>query len=98
MRRNMRSAIFAAALLIATTLSLSTVKRPIGSPRLVSVEELPDYNEICPPEAPSHNPSMIAGLEENNLFAVFKETSVHAEGDTADVTRPPVRTIKDTYP
>jgi len=94
----MRSAIFAAALLIATTLCLSTVKRPVGSPRLVSVEELADYNEICPPEPASHNRSMIAALEENNLFAALTETSVRAEGDTADVTRPPVRTIKDTYP
>jgi len=93
----MRSIIFA-ALLIALTLCLSTVKHPPGSPRLVSVEELPDYSEICPPEPASHNSSMIAALEENNLFGAFTEASVHAEDDSAEVTRPPVRTIKDTYP
>ena len=35
---------------------------------------------------------------EKNLFSAFTETSVHAEGDTAEITRPPVRTIKDSYP
>jgi len=94
----MRRGIFAALLLIATTVSLTTVKRPLGTPRLVSVEELPDYSEICPPEPPAQNASMIAALEEKNLFSAFTETSVHAEGDTAEITRPPVRTIKDSYP
>jgi DNA-binding beta-propeller fold protein YncE len=32
-----------------------------------------------------------------NLFAEFEPATVHAS-DTLDVTRPPVRTIKDTYP
>jgi len=50
------------------------------------------------PEPADQRPSMIAALQEKNLFAAFHETSVHAEGDTADITRPPVRTIKDTYP
>src|SRR5881409_3536170 len=75
---------------------------PLGSPRLVSVQEVPDYEEICAPEPPSRNASMIAALQEKNLFAAFQETSVHAAspetGDTAEVTRPPIRTIKDTYP
>src|SRR2546426_423821 len=106
-------AIFAAlALMTACTLLLVLIgKRPdlknssgssLGSPRLVSIEELPDSGEICAPEPPRRNASMIAALEDKNLFAAFQETSVFAAspetGDTAEVTRPPVRTIKDTYP
>ena len=106
-------AIFAALVLMTTcTLLFVLVKqRPdlksssgssLGSPRLVSIEELTDYGEICAPEPPSRNASMIAALEDKNLFAAFQQTSVHAAspetGDTAEVTRPPVRTIKDTYP
>ena len=106
-------AIFAALVLMAAcTLLLapvgerSNLKNPsgssLGSPRLVSVQEVPDYGEICAPEPPSRNASMIAALQEKNLFASFQETAVHAAspetGDTAEVTRPPVRTIKDTYP
>src|SRR5437870_8652032 len=103
-----------AALVLMTTCTLLFVlvkQRPdlksssgssLGSPRLVSIEELPDYGEICAPEPPSRNASMIAALEDKNLFAAFQQTSVHAPspetGDTAEVTRPPVRTIKDTYP
>ena len=106
-------AIFAALVLMAAcTLLLglvgerSNLKNPsgssLGSPRLVSVQEVPDYGEICAPEPPSRNASMIAALQEKNLFASFQETAVHAAspetGDTVEVTRPPVRTIKDTYP
>ncbi|PYS15327.1 MAG: hypothetical protein DMG17_15010 [Acidobacteria bacterium] len=107
------SVIFAALVLMAAcTLLLALVGErsnlknpsgsPLGSPRLVSVQEVPDYGEICAPEPPSRNASMIAALQEKNLFASFQETAVHAAspetGDTAEVTRPPVRTIKDTYP
>src|SRR5438093_12111019 len=106
-------AIFAALVLMTTcTLLFVLVKqRPdlksssgssLGSPRLVSIEELTDYGEICAPEPPSRNASLIAALEDRNLFATFQDTSVHAAspetGDTAEVTRPPIRTIKDTYP
>src|SRR2546422_9144181 len=106
-------AIFAALALMTTcTLLLVLIeKRPdlknlsgsfLGSPRLVSIEEFPDSGEICAPEPPNRSASMIAALEDKNLFAAFQETSVHAAspetGDTAEVTRPPIRTIKDTYP
>src|SRR5438034_7274292 len=110
-KRN-RAIVRAFALMTTCTLLLVLIeKRPdlkisskpsLGSPRLVSIEELPDSGEICAPEPPSRNASMIAALEDKNLFAAFRETSVHAAspetGDTADVTRPPIRTIKDTYP
>src|SRR5260370_25781315 len=95
--------IFAALVFIgACTLLLSTAVRPkienrpesaLGSPRLVSIEELPDYGEICAPEPANHSPSMIAALEENNLFAALPETSVHEappDGSPAEGTVPPV--------
>src|SRR5213592_3379729 len=106
-------AVFAALLLMtACTLLLalvgerSNLKNPsgssLGSPRLVSIQEVPDYGEICAPEPQSRSASMIAALEEKNLLTAFRETAVHAAspetGDTTEVTRPPVRTIKDTYP
>jgi DNA-binding beta-propeller fold protein YncE len=97
--------------IVVGILCVSTVERPelattsesaLGSPRLVSIEELPDYGDMCMVKPASHSPSTIAALEENNLFAAFEEKSVYAAsqegGQTADVTRPPVRTIRDTYP
>jgi DNA-binding beta-propeller fold protein YncE len=57
-----------------------------GLARLLSVEQM---NDACrmPAKAPP---------EPVNLFAEFESTA-HAE-DTLDLTRPPVRTIKDSYP
>src|SRR5438094_7938323 len=107
-----KRAVFAALVLMtACTLLLALVgertnlRNPsgpsLGSPRLVSIQEVPDYGEICAPE-PQSSASMIAALQEKSLFASFQETAVHAAspetGDTTEVTRPPVRTIKDTYP
>jgi 6-phosphogluconolactonase (cycloisomerase 2 family) len=64
-----------------------------GSARLVSITEL---GEMCPPEPVNAN------SEEHNLFAAFQEASVQAAGqdagNTIDVTRPPVRNIRDTDP
>src|SRR5579863_2043909 len=61
-----------------------------GSARLVSVEQLPDIGDSCrmPQKASS---------DETNLFEDFEPATVYA-ADTVDVTRPPVRTIKDSYP
>jgi hypothetical protein len=45
---------------------------------------------------------MIAALQDNNLFSAFQEKRVYASsqegGQAGDVTRLPVRTIRDTYP
>jgi len=103
-------AVLAAVVVIAIgILCLSGVERQelktaseLGSPKLVSVEELPNWGDICLPEVPRESSSMIAALEENNLFGAFQQRPVYAAsqegGETVDVTRPPVRTIRDTYP
>jgi len=56
-----------------------------GSARLVSIEEMPA--DAC---------SRLPAAPETNLFADFEQVA-YAE-DTADITRAPVRTIRDTYP
>ena len=60
---------------------------PEGSARLISVQQLP--GESC---------SLTSGMDSRsaNLFDAF-ETTAYAD-ETVDVTRPPVRTIKDSYP
>ena len=81
---------FGAAIAICASL-LSTGDRALrpepsqGSARLLSIEET---NDSC------RRPS--AAVEPVNLFDEF-EPPVYA-ADTLDVTRPPVRTIKDSYP
>lgn len=62
----------------------------LGLARLVSIEQLPDVGDAC------YRP-VSAGSQTTNLFADFEPAEVLAD-DTLDVTRPPVRTIKDTYP
>ena len=71
----------------------------IGSARLVSIEDL---GQICTSEPATADSNSTAFPEENNLFDAFQATSVHAAwqdaGNTTDVTRPPVRNIRDTDP
>jgi len=59
-----------------------------GSARLVSIERLPDVGDTCT----SMPVSAIA-----TLSAEFEDSKVYA-ATTVDITRPPVRTIRDTYP
>ena len=79
-----------------------TSESALGSPRLVSIEELPDLGDICVSQPTTRSSSMIAALQDNNLFSAFQEKRVYASsqegGQAGDVTRLPVRTIRDTYP
>jgi 6-phosphogluconolactonase (cycloisomerase 2 family) len=64
----------------------------MGSARLLSIEELQDSGDFC--ERPAAAP-------DSNLFSEFRDSStVYAQdnGGTVDVTRPPVRDIRDTAP
>jgi DNA-binding beta-propeller fold protein YncE len=69
---------------------VSTVHTSLGSARLISTEGLPDAGDACARP-------VRASSKEANLFAEFGASEVLAD-DTADLTRPPVRTIKDIYP
>jgi hypothetical protein len=81
----------------------------LGQPKLVSVQQLPETAEFCPPESADSN--LIASMEQNpntNLFAALRqEQRVALSGarsgsddtpKTQEITRPAVRTIRDTYP
>ena len=71
---------------------VATTHEPrLGSARLVSMEDLPDFGDSCVRPVSAH------AQQETSLFADFEAEPVHA-ADTLDVTRPPVRTIKETYP
>jgi len=103
-RTMLRPAVFASTvgillLLIPQGMKLHRASDSFGVPQLVSIEPLPDVGEMCIWE-----PTDVRAVpQENNLFASFPETSVHAassqqNGQTADVIRPPVRNILDTDP
>src|SRR5215813_10661989 len=76
--------------------------RTSSSARLVSIQELPEIGEMCPPEPPDSSSSASGDLQDDNLFAAFRETSVLAAGqnagDATEVTRSPVRNILDKDP
>ena len=96
-----RRAILPAAVGLAMAVFfLSIVERPdlrqrTGYPQLVSIQDLAVDAEWCPP-ATRELP------EDTNLFAAFGGTSVYAgsqeSGQTGEITRPPIRTIRDKDP
>jgi hypothetical protein len=93
-RNNRKNTILAGVVTVGIGIFyLSTVgTRPetlIASARLVSMTPMSEVGDLC------YRP-ISADKQETNLFDAFEQTA-HAE-DTLDVTRPPVRTIKDTYP
>lgn len=98
MRINKRRAILAGAALLATGLfGLARLQvlgsYGLGSPRLVSVEALPEIGDSC------ERPPMRTRSPEDHLFAPFQETSVFAQdAGPVDLTRPPVRYIRDLDP
>jgi DNA-binding beta-propeller fold protein YncE len=81
---------------------------PSGSARLVSIEQLPESFDACAPGEADAGFSMIAAMEAEAAnhtrwsFSTLANSSVHAAGQngggTVEITRPPVRTIRDTYP
>ena len=83
---------------IATMLfAASTVQSPRFATRLLSIEELPESGDAC--ERPD-SAAKRAAQPEQNLFAAFETTPVYAQDNSGsvDVTRPPVRDIRDTAP
>ncbi|HLK50620.1 MAG TPA: hypothetical protein VKT49_20915 [Bryobacteraceae bacterium] len=80
----------------ATTLALYALSRgvapepPRASARLVSIEPIADLGDACYREEAGVAPS-------GQSLSVAFEPPVYA-ADTLDLTRPPQRTIRDTYP
>ena len=77
---------------------LSPVQRLwLGSPQLVSIQEIPEMGYSC--FRPSEDFS-VASRQEPSLLAAFQTTPVYAQDNlgTEDVTRPPARNIRDTAP
>jgi 6-phosphogluconolactonase (cycloisomerase 2 family) len=77
---------------------LSPVQRLwLGSPQLVSIQEIPEMGYSC--FRPSEDFS-VASRQEPSLLTAFQTTPVYAQDNlgTEDVTRPPARNIRDTAP
>jgi len=68
------------------------------SPRLISVQRFPE-NGLCLPDEAA---STAAAAPPESLLRLFGSSSAYAasqkSGEMADIGRPPVRTIRDTYP
>src|SRR5438046_2171873 len=107
-RNKSKRTAFAAIVTIAMGIvSLSGIERQeldnaTGSPQLVSIRQLSDFGDMCVLEPVTGDSNLNVPREDSNLFAAFQETSALAAsqngGETGDVTRPPIRTIRDTYP
>ncbi len=101
---NGRIAILAVVLIAVGIFFLSTIERrdeSTGSAKLISIQEFPDYGEMCLWEPPSAIPNPMAGLETSNLFAAFEPTTVYAapqDSTTTELARPPLRIALDTDP
>ena len=64
---------------------------PRASARLVSIEPIADLGDACYRDGSS------AGTRQDTPIAAFEPAPVYA-ADTLDLTRPPERTIRDTFP
>src|SRR5438094_3696951 len=73
-----------------------------SSARLVSIQELPELAEMCPPELPGSISNHVADQQSGNLFSAFQEAPVLAAGqdagNTTELARSPVRSILDKDP
>ncbi|HEY3044570.1 MAG TPA: hypothetical protein VGJ39_11120 [Vicinamibacterales bacterium] len=103
-KRREKAILAAVVALAALTVSSSSTKAPEltgTSGRLVSIRELQtDFGDMCYWDG-ADAPARIAESPGRNLFDVFDRAAYAAAqstADTTDVTRAPVRTIRDTYP
>jgi len=83
-------ALAAGVVCLSTADRFMTPEPGMGSAKLVSMQQFPEVGDSC------YLPTT-GDTKEASLFASFEPTAVQAD-ETVDVTRQPVRTIKDTYP
>jgi hypothetical protein len=98
-RAGLTAAVFAAALTIGSSGTKAPDRSELAG-RLVSIQELQtDFGDMCFWE-PEAKPERISASAVGNLFDAFDDTASAAQStaDAGDITRPPVRTIRDTYP
>src|SRR5437867_8347973 len=92
----------ALAMFVVASSKLERIENPTGSARLVSVEEFPHSGEMCLWEPSSAYSDQVASSREDNLFTALEGRTVYAAsqdaGQTVEVTRPPVRYIRDLDP
>jgi hypothetical protein len=93
----MRITLAAAASALFALSTVPHARLATNAPQLLSIEELPDTGDAC--ERPD-SVAKRAALPQDNLFSAFEVSPVYAQdnGGTVDVTRPPVRDIRDTAP
>jgi 6-phosphogluconolactonase (cycloisomerase 2 family) len=93
-RRNQRGRVLTGvAILAASAFGWRMWLEASGSARLISTEEV---GEACERPVPAESPVRAAS---ENLFAAFEPQSVYAQDSrTQDVTRPPLRYIRDSDP
>jgi len=91
-----RTLAFLAALGLALG-GLSAIQRLwFGSPRLISIQQMPEIGDSCyrpSDDSPQSSPGA-------SLFAAFETASVHAQDNQGplELMRPPVRDLRDTAP
>jgi hypothetical protein len=93
----MRLTLTAAASALFALSTVPHARLATNSARLLSIEELPETGDMC--ERPD-SAAKRAALPQENLFPAFEVSPVYAQdnGGTVDITRPPVRDIRDTAP
>ena len=86
-----------AVFLLGSSAVSRLARRFAGSPRLLSVEEVPDSTECYRPVGAE---TKVSFSSTHNLFSDFGEDSVQAQagGGTVNLDRPPVRVLRDTAP
>src|SRR5207245_132069 len=94
------SALAVGATLALSYAALNAPDEPAGAARLVAIQELPEIGDQC-----VWNPAdQVADrfiARDDRSFAAFDNSAYAASpaaDETKDLTRPPVRTIRDTYP
>src|SRR5437016_4234354 len=85
-------------------ISDTNLRQATGSPQLVSIRELPNMGEGCTWEPVGVSSTMMIPetRDDYGLFAGWRDRSAYAssfqDAQTSDVTRPPVRMIRDLDP
>lgn len=92
-----RRILWGAGIFALSLASLYTIQQTwLNSPRLLSVQEIPDVGDSCYRPSDDGLPN---GPAAKNLFTAFEAPTVYAQdANTTEQSRQPVRTVWDTDP